>query len=255
MILPISVYIIARNEADRIMTAIRSVNAWVDEVVVIDGESSDDTVQVAQSLGAKVVINQWPGYGIQKRFAEEQCKNNWLLNLDADEEMTSALKLEIQHLFAQGEPSKAGFIIQIRDLLPGETKLSRYAHTDFRIRLYNRKKARVRASENIDPVDVQTGVTAMLKNPMLHRSYRSLSHAIEKMNSYSSLQAKKLAEKPLAFAALRLMIEFPTAFFKTYILRGYIMRGRLGFIYATHYAYARFVRIAKFLEASSISNK
>src|SRR5437764_957280 len=94
--LPISAFIIACNEADRIGRAIASVRGWVDEIIVIDSGSSDDTVKVAQSLGARVLTHAWPGYGLQKRFGEEQCKNRWLLNLDADEEVTPELAQEIQ---------------------------------------------------------------------------------------------------------------------------------------------------------------
>src|SRR5438105_2601638 len=120
--LPISVFIIALNEADRIGCAIESVREWVDEIIVIDSGSSDDTVKLADSMGARVLYHAWKGYGLQKRFGEEQCRNRWLLNLDADEEITPALAEEIQGLFADGEPELAGFILRIRDLLPGETK-------------------------------------------------------------------------------------------------------------------------------------
>jgi glycosyltransferase involved in cell wall biosynthesis len=97
--LPLSAFIIAKNEADRIPAAIKSVVGWVDEVIVIDSGSEDETVAVAESLGARVVFNEWPGYGLQKRFGEDQCRNDWLLNLDADEEITSALAAEIKAKF------------------------------------------------------------------------------------------------------------------------------------------------------------
>ncbi|MEP2437055.1 MAG: glycosyltransferase, partial [Roseibium sp.] len=79
--LPISVFIIAKDEADRIGRTITSVRDWVDEVIVIDSGSSDGTVAVAEQLGARVLENAWPGYGPQKRFGEDQCRNDWLLNL------------------------------------------------------------------------------------------------------------------------------------------------------------------------------
>ena len=88
---PISVFIIAHNEEDRIGRAIRSVESFADEVIVVDSGSTDDTVRIAESFGARVIANAWPGYGPQKRFAEEQCRNDWLFNLDADEAATPAL--------------------------------------------------------------------------------------------------------------------------------------------------------------------
>ena len=86
--LPLSVFIIAVNEADRIALTINSVRDWADEVIVIDSGSTDDTVAVAESHGARVVFNEWNGYGPQKVFGETLCRNDWLLNLDADEEVT-----------------------------------------------------------------------------------------------------------------------------------------------------------------------
>ena len=83
--LPISVTIIAQDEADRIGMAIASVRDWVDEVVVVDSGSTDGTPEIAQSLGARVIHHDWPGYGQQKRFAEDQAQNDWILNIDADE--------------------------------------------------------------------------------------------------------------------------------------------------------------------------
>jgi glycosyltransferase involved in cell wall biosynthesis len=246
--LPISAFIIAHNEADRIGRAIASVRGLADEVIVINSGSSDATVNVSESAGARVVYNDWPGYGLQKRFGEEQCRHRWLLNLDADEELTPELAAEIRNRFAAGEPEVAGFVLRIRDLLPGETKLAPFAHTNYALRLYNRTKARFSESPVHDSVIVREGETLMLDHPMLHRSFRSIAHALEKINSYSSVQAANLRDKEIPFPVIRLCIEFPIAFFKTYFLRGYILRGWRGFIYSAIYSFGRFIRIAKYLE-------
>jgi glycosyltransferase involved in cell wall biosynthesis len=102
-VLPISCFIIAKDEAKRIGRAISSVLEWVDEVVVVvDSSSSDGTQTVAHRLGARVVENPWPGYGAQKRFAEALCRNHWLFNLDADEAATPALEEVVRAQFAGG---------------------------------------------------------------------------------------------------------------------------------------------------------
>lgn len=246
--LPVSVFIIAHNEVDRIATAIGSVIDWADEVIVVDSGSTDGTMSLAQTLGAKVMYHGWEGYGLQKRYAEDQCRNDWLLNLDADEEVTPGLAQEIAGLFASGTPPMAGYVLHIRDLLPGEDRLAYRAHTNYVLRLYNRKEGRFSDSPVHDSVLIEPAQTAHLKHPVLHRSFRSLRHAIDKMNSYSSAQAENLQKKTLKYPLLRLLTEFPVAFFKVYILRCYILRGKRGFSYAMHYAYGRFVRIAKYLE-------
>lgn len=247
--LPISVFIIAKNEADRIHTTIASVKGWADEIIVIDSGSTDDTVKVSESLDARVFFKNWEGYGLQKRFGEDQCKNTWLLNLDADEEVSTALAQEIKNLFASGTPPCSAYVLRVRDLLPGETKLAPFAHTNRCIRLYTKERARFSKSPVHDSVLVAGGdPIGELKNPVFHRSFRSLAHAIEKMNGYTSAQALNLAEKGLAFAHLRLLTEFPVNFLKAYLVRMYILRGWRGFTYSIFHGFARTVRIAKYLE-------
>jgi glycosyltransferase involved in cell wall biosynthesis len=235
--LPISCFIIAKNEGDRIAQTIVSVKNWVDEIIVIDSGSADDTVAVCEKLGARVILHTWMGYGLQKRFSEEQCKNNWLLNLDADEEITPELAHEIAAEFAHGLPELAGFFLQVRDLLPGEKKLAPFAHTNHCLRLYDKRRARFSESPVHDSVIVQEGKTRELKYPVLHRSFRSLSHMLEKINSYSSAQAADLQKKRMKYPYARLVIEAPFAFIKMYVLRGYALRGARGVIYSGVYAY------------------
>lgn len=250
MRLPISVFIITKNESDRISTAIHSVIDWVDEVIVIDSGSTDDTVSVATFLGAKVLYNEWEGYGLQKQFGEDECENDWLLNIDADEEVTPELAEEIKALFADGDPECSGYIMDVRDLLPNEKKLALLAHTNPCLRLYNRDKGRFSESPVHDSVIMKENEpVGKLNAIILHRSFRSIAHAIEKMNSYTSAQANNLKSKgKLPFAHTRLVFEFSFSFFKAYILRLYILRGIHGIIYANLYAFGRVMRIAKYLE-------
>ena len=105
--LPISCFIIAQDEADRIERTIRSVEPWVDEVVVIDSGSTDDTITVAQNAHARVISQSWLGFEAQKRFAEEQCHHEWVLNLDADEVVSPDLQTKIIGLFHAGVPKHA----------------------------------------------------------------------------------------------------------------------------------------------------
>src|SRR4051795_10251899 len=118
--LPLSVFIIAQDEADRIGDAIRAVRDLSDDVVVVDSGSTDATPAVAVGLGARVISNPWPGYGPQKRFAEEQCRHEWLLNADADEVVPPELKTAIRALFASGEPPRNAYRLGIAEIFPGE---------------------------------------------------------------------------------------------------------------------------------------
>ena len=99
--LPISCFIIAQNEADRINKTINYVKDLVNEIIVIDSGSTDGTQEIAENLGCKVLYNKWNGFGPQKRFGEDCAKNKWLLNLDADEYLSNDLQLEIRDIFSK----------------------------------------------------------------------------------------------------------------------------------------------------------
>ncbi|MCP5145360.1 MAG: glycosyltransferase family 2 protein [Gammaproteobacteria bacterium] len=105
--LPISVFVIALNEADRIGRTLASVADWADEVIVIDSGSTDGTCDIARAAGARVISHDWPGYGQQKIFGEQQCRNRWLLNLDADEVVSPALADSIRS-FINGDTTGIG---------------------------------------------------------------------------------------------------------------------------------------------------
>ncbi len=244
--LPISAFIIAKNEADRIPKAILSVRDWVDEVIVIDSGSTDDTVRVAQELGAKTYFHAWQGYGPQKIYGEGLCRNNWLFNLDADEEATPETVAEIKQLFAQGEPREKAFAMKTNTVFRFEDKPRRFAVSMTHGRLYHRDYAGFKSSTVHDSVVLRDGgELKLLKHGLNHYIFRSHHHAIEKVNFYSSMQAEDLFRKGRNPGALRIVFTPIWAFFKAYILRGYILYGLDGVIRSYIYAFSRLIRIAK----------
>lgn len=245
--LPISVFIIARDEADRIVPVIRSVHDWVHEVIVIDSGSTDETVKVSEAEGATVVYNEWYGYGPQKVFGEKLCSQKWLFNIDADEEVSDALRLEIQTLFSGGkEPELAGYQIPILICFPFDKGPRAFAPSNDPVRLYDKTKAGFKAELVHDSVILNDGEnTAKLKRHINHRCFRSHHHAIEKINRYSSMQAKDMLTKGRRPSALRMVFEPISAFLKSMLLRRYILFGLNGFTESIIYAFARYIRLAK----------
>ncbi len=118
----LSCCIIAHNEGDRIERCILAVRDIVDEVVVVNSGSTDDTLAKAQALGAKIFTRAWDGYGPQKRFAEDCAANDWILNLDADEVVTPELAREIAALMQAPGRTAAGLPVSSGDGLPGPRK-------------------------------------------------------------------------------------------------------------------------------------
>ena len=244
---PLSCCIIARNEADRIGDCIRAVAGLVDEVVVVDSGSTDDTVAVAQSLGARVVHHDWPGYGPQKRFSEECAGHDWLLNLDADEVVTPQLFDEIKALMQAG-PKLSAYRFRIRNVYPGQTKPRLWADYHNYVRLYDRRIVRFRESQVHDTVDTRDEAVGQLEGAVMHFSARSYDHIRKKLDSYTNLQAKVLS-KPAWSIWLRVPFEYPAVFLRYYLMRCHFTGGWDG-IYSSHLAAeARLNRLFKILAA------
>lgn len=251
--LPISVFIIAKNEADRIPVVIQAVSEWVDEVIVVDSGSEDNTVSVCELLGAHVVFNAWTGYGPQKVFAEGLCRNNWVLNVDADEEISQELAAEIQALFGNGDPPKSAYTLPILPLYPFQETGHPWTAFHHPVRLYRKDKAGFKAEKVHDSVVVYEGRIGHLKGMVLHRSFRSLAHHVEKVNSYSSAQAEVLAARGRDPGPFSLLLTPIFAFLKQYLLRREFVNGIDGIVVSYMYAFQRFIRLAKTRERKRLS--
>lgn len=253
--LPISVFIIAKNEADRIATAILGVRDWVDDVHVIDSGSDDDTVKTSQSLGAQTHFRAWTGYGPQKVYGESLCRNNWVLNLDADEEISPELRDEIIALFGNGEPACSAYRMLRTELYNFHDRPHPWAPTSDWVRLFRKDRAGYKDSPVHDTVVVHTGKTGQLHGRMYHRSFRSYSHHIDKVNSYSSAQAEDRFRKGRDPSWLTLLFTPPLAFLKCFILRREFVNGIDGVLISYMYAFQRFIRLAKTRERFQLERR
>lgn len=244
--LPVSATIIAKNEADRISRAIQSVRDWADEVIVVDSGSTDETVGISRALGARVFFNPWPGYGPQKRFAEVLCRNKWVFNIDADEEVTPELECEIRTLFANGSPDAKAFAVKTCCVFPFEERPRRFAVSMVHGRLYHTDFARFKDSTVHDSIVLRDGAKpVLLKHGLNHYLFRSHAHAVEKVNFYSSMQAEDQFRKGRNPGAAKIILTPLWAFFKAYVLRGYFRYGLDGVIRSYIYAFSRLIRLAK----------
>lgn len=250
----LSAYIIAFNEADRIAAAITSLKGLAEEIIVVDGLSTDATCDVAAKLGATVIKSPWKGYGPQKRLGEESCRGEWVLNLDADEYIPPELVEEIRSAFEGIGPKFKAYSLRLAEQYPGEAEPRRFAHAITAVRLYRKDAGRFANDPVFDRVVLNPGVeTGTFQNWVHHRSIRSLSHQIAKQNAYTDMQVAAMARSGRTVATIRLLYEGPSAFLKAYILRRQFLRGTYGFLLASTYAMMRHMRIAKALERQYLS--
>jgi glycosyltransferase involved in cell wall biosynthesis len=241
--LPVSCFIIAKNEADRIARTIRSVRAFADEIVVVDSESSDDTAAVARAEGCRVVTQPWLGFGRQKRFAEDQCRNDWVFNIDADEVVTPELQREIVSVFDNGEPTFVAYGMPLGMVYPGAAKPRPLARDHWYVRLYNRRVVRFRDSYVHDSVVTDSHLVGELHASMHHYSMRSFDDMKRKLDERTWLSVKYADPHPTATLLPRLITELPMNFLKYYLVRRHITGGVTGVRYASIQAWYRFLKI------------
>jgi glycosyltransferase involved in cell wall biosynthesis len=249
MKIPLSVFIITKNEADRIVDVINAVKEIADEILVIDSGSDDKTCEVAAQAGAKVMFNAWKGYGLQKIFGENQCRNKWILNIDADEEVSKELVYEIKNLFEKNlQENFYGFRMKIVNKFRFEKKPKKLAYYYNQLRLYNRDFAGFRDSAVHDSVCLKSHDSSkigQLKNIIYHQSFRSFSHWIDKINSYSQMQAEDSFKKGKYPSRLKIFFIPTFAFLKAYIVRRYAIYGFDGLVYSYLFAFSRFAKAIK----------
>ena len=218
----------------------------VDEILVVDSGSTDGTQALAAGLGARVVHNDWVGYGPQKRFAEDAARNDWILNLDADEWLTDALRDEIRALLDPGPPPASTYKMRVTIVYPQREAPAPFADSTICLRLYDKRRARFATSLVHDNVPEQPD-TVLMAGRIDHKSFRGLADVVRKELAYFELQATEKC-KSRAVLLARLPIELPFQFFRYYILSRHVFGGFYGFAVATTTAFCRFMRLVIMLK-------
>ncbi len=219
----ISATIITLNEQEKIGKALESLEGLAQEVIVVDSGSNDKTLEIAKKSGAKVYIREFDNFANQKNYALLKTTGDWVLSIDADEEITPALKEEIKKAVKNSE--YAGYLIPRRNFILGkEIKYSRWS-PDRHIWLW-RKNSGIWVGDVHEEVEVN-GKVGILKNSKIHNSHETLSSFMKANNFYSELEAKNLK-----FSLWRLFMDPFLEFFIRYIYKKGFLDGKEGFILA-----------------------
>jgi len=241
----LSVTVITHNEAADIDDALRSV-AWADEIIVVDSESSDDTVSLARRHTDRVVVREWPGYVEQKNFAASLATHDWILSLDADERVTPALAGEIAATLAAAPPHCAYRVPRVTWHF-GRWIRSTDWYPDYQLRLYDRRSARWTGRYVHEAVAV-SGTVGLLREELQHFAYRSVAEHLETMDRYTTLAARQMFESGRRAGLLQLAGHPPLAFLRNYIARRGFRDGAAGFVISAMNAYYVFLKFAKLWE-------
>lgn len=238
----LSVAIVTFNEEANLSRTLASV-AFADQIIVVDSHSADNTVAIARSHNATVLTRNWPGFAEQKNFAIAQCTGDWILSLDADEELTPELAAEIRSALASS-PVADGFYLKRRNLFLGRWMKHGGFYPDAKLRLFRRTTDAQFTPRAVHEVIHFNGPTATLSHDLVHHAYPSLSSYIEHMDRYSTLSADILVAKGRTSRALPAFIAnialFPAlTFVKNYLFRLGFLDGREGLLqHLYHSVYA-----------------
>lgn len=240
----ISTAIIALNEEANIERAVRSA-LWTDEIVVVDSGSSDRTIEICRGLGAHVIQQEWLGFGRQKQFATEQCANDWVLSIDADEEISRPLKNEILGLIEDGSLNAAqGYLIPRQNEYMGRQIRHSGWYPDYQLRLFDRRQGAWRDMVIHESVEINpSGKTQKLQNPIDHFTVDTvLDHHRMIGERYAPLGAEKLALEGKRVSITALVLAGPLTFFRTYFVKLGILDGVPGFCISMMAGYHAFLK-------------
>lgn len=241
----VAAVIITRDEAANIGRCLASLG-FCDEVIVVDSGSSDDTIAIAKAHGAKVFQKEWLGYGPQKNFANSLTRCEWVLSLDADEEVTPELRQEIVRTIAASD-AKAAYSVPRRTIHSGRWIRHGGWYPNRVVRLFRKDLGRWTDS----PVHERwecSGETGDLVCDLNHYSFRDIADQVSRNNVYSTLGARKLREEGGKFTVWKLLVKPVSKFIETYVIKRGFLDGYRGFFISVSAAYSVFLKWAKLWE-------
>jgi glycosyltransferase involved in cell wall biosynthesis len=242
----ITATVITLNEEHNIAAALESLS-WADEIIVVDSESTDRTGEIVQRFTDRIFVRPWPGYSAQKNFAAEQASNDWIFSLDADERVSEELAHSIRQLKSGAEPEPAAFKMPRRTYYLGRWIRHSGWRPDFKLRLYDRKRARWRGDYVHETLEVD-GEVERLNGDILHYTVRNASDHHLRMDRYTTLAAQQSYSLGKRASMLSLFVSPVAVFIRSYILRLGLLDGVPGLGIARFAAHYEFLKNLKLWE-------
>jgi glycosyltransferase involved in cell wall biosynthesis len=243
--IPVSVYVLTYNNRRTIEGCLKSLD-WAEELVVVDSLSTDGTYEVCQKYTEKVYQRGWTGHRDQYQYAADLTTRDWIMFVDADEEVPLELAEEIRRILDEGAAGFDGFLVYRRTYYLG--RWIRYGgwYPDGEIRLYRRDKGRwgggLHAKVWVD------GKVGFLKNQYLHYTYRDISDQIQTIDRYSQIAVEDLAQSGEKFSLFKLLFHPPLRFIKEYLFKSGFRDGLPGLIIIVSTMFYVFIKYAKLWE-------
>lgn len=231
--LPISIIILTKNEEKNIERTLVPLTGLTDDIIVIDSGSTDNTTAIARHKGARVIEMEWQGYSKTKNAAHGFSRYDWILSLDADEEINEELKISLQELFSKPVSGHNAFLIKRKMVYCGTVLNHGALANEYRLRLFNRKNARW--NENPVHEDIEFNTTVSIKKLdgyMWHHSYNTVKEHEQKIELYAQLFARQKIKEGIRPSVFKTLFSPLFGFIKNYFFRRGFLDGKEGLEYA-----------------------
>jgi len=248
----ITATVITLNEADNIAAALESLS-WADEIIVVDSESTDRTVEIARSFTDRVFVRPWPGYSAQKNLAAAQASNDWIFSLDADERVSEELAREIEHLNSRTELETAAFEMPRLTFYLGRWIKHSGWYPDYKLRLYNRGRARWRGEFVHEALEAD-GEVERFNGNILHYTVRDASEHHLRIDRYTTLAAQQAFALAKRSSLGLILFSPPAVFLRSYVFKLGFLDGIQGLAIARFAAHYEFLKKLKLWEIGRTRN-
>jgi glycosyltransferase involved in cell wall biosynthesis len=238
----LSVVIITRNEESNIQRCLESVR-WADEIIIVDSGSTDSTLDICRQFDCTVIETVWRGFGRTKQYAVESATHEWILSVDADEEVSPELAWRIRAILEEPGDRK-GFRIRRKSFyLNTMIRHSGWQH-DYQLRLFNRHFGNFNDTRVHESVRINAA-TGTLDETLWHHPYPTISSHLRKMNDYSTLGAQVAAERGRTASLPGAFFRGTGKFLKMFVLQRGFLDGPVGFVLAVNSSFGVYIKYLK----------
>jgi len=241
----LAVALIVKNEAKNLDACLKTVAEWVDEIVILDSGSTDETEKVARKYTEKFHVNKdWPGFGPQRRLAQEYVESDFVLWLDADERITDELKVSIQQAVEKNEPNTLYSICRLSWVFGRYIRHCGW-YPDRVVRLYPTQLTQYDDSLVHEKVEISTDMNVKeLSGDAIHYTYNDLHHYLVKSAGYAQAWAEQREKRGKKSSILEGMLHAVACFLKMYVFKAGFLDGKQGFLLSVLSAHSTLVKYA-----------
>jgi glycosyltransferase involved in cell wall biosynthesis len=243
---PVSGVVICFNEEETIGRCLASLS-WCEEIVVVDSNSTDRTVEIARQYTPRVIEQAFLGYVKQKNFALDQATHDWVVCLDADEALSEELQAEVAEAITEADDTVSGFVLDRMTYFLGVWHDRGEWYPDPQLRVFRRSRGHWVGLDPHDRIELR-GPARPLAGRLLHWNYRDLSEHVQTIDRFSAHLAREMREHGRRFRLWDLVLRPPGRFVKGYLLRQGFRKGLPGFLVSASTAYYVFMKYAKLWE-------